>query len=87
MRTTHSTGKSYAKGEPFRGHEPSVEEEGLCRVESLEEFLEFFDVTEKEYNESSEKEQEKHWTIFENYLISQKREDDAVAAFEAQQEY
>ena len=85
MRTTHSTGKSYAKGEPYRGYEPDIEEEGIEREDYMEEFLEFFDMDKDDYDECTT--QDKLWEDYESYLISQKREDDAVAAFESQQEY
>lgn len=55
--------------EPYRGYEENIVED-FPRDDYLDQFLEFFETTEKYYDDQSESEQNKQWGIFENYILT-----------------
>ena len=66
--------------------EPPEEPEYLCRETHLEDFLEFFEVEEKLYEEGTNNEKDAQWDVYEKYLKIQADEQRAEELLERKYE-
>ena len=71
MRTTHTTGPSGAKGEPYRGYEPDDDGIEVDRDDAMEHFRNTMDLTKADYAEMSATDKEEMWENYEQFLADE----------------
>jgi hypothetical protein len=81
-RTIHSTGPSYAKGEPYHGYSPPDEEEGPDREELYQDFLAWAEMDEEEYESLPTVYKDGLWDNFAEFLKHEAEMERAAARYD-----